>query len=90
MDSLTKKTRQDGSEVTERRKENIFFIFMLQDWITLQKYSSHVDTSVRDCMLTRGPGLNSASVLDISTQIKRRNRTGQKQAFRDLYDDLIV
>lgn len=24
MDSVTKKTRQDGSEVTERRKENIF------------------------------------------------------------------
>jgi len=25
MDSVTKKTRQDGSEVTERRKENVFY-----------------------------------------------------------------
>lgn len=43
MDSVTKKTRQEGSEVTERRKENVFYFY-----VTHQTSQKRMPGFVRD------------------------------------------
>lgn len=48
MDSVTKKTRQDGSEVTERRKEDLLCVCAKH-----QISQKQMPSFARACMLTR-------------------------------------